>query len=306
MSDADILRKQREKIYQDNLGYKNHILQVNTANTLDKPYEDKEFQEEFEEKDTTYMSKDEKKAYQSAKKQYELRKKEWEKQRKVEEKQEKIRKDRVEKEKHYLEDISSEWKIITQSIENCINDLELKETEYGEDITIGQKLDILNQKYQYQSKLIPEAENRLRTYKNTTVTTAEAQEELNKKIEEATDDWVKQKKVVAEAYNEIKKYEKDQLRTLRDTLANAILEEEEKKVKRMEEAEDNSIKNLEEEKKAMVDSYQAQIDALQKQLKALDDNSADEEEKLRRLKKELSDWRKDDSVNIEINAPYIE
>ena len=306
MSDADILRKQREKIYQDNLGYKNHILQVNTANTLDKPYEDKEFQEEFEEKDTTYMSKDEKKAYQSAKKQYELRKKEWEKQRKEEEKQEKIRKDRVEKEKQYLEDISSEWKINTQSIENCINDLELKETEYGEDITIGQKLDILNQKYQYQSKLIPEAENRLRTYKNTTVTTAEAQEELNKKIEEATDDWVKQKKVVAEAYNEIKKYEKDQLRTLRDTLANAILEEEEKKVKRMEKAEDNSIKNLEEEKKAMIDSYQAQIDALQKQLKALDDNSADEEEKLRRLKKELSDWRKDDSVNIEINAPYIE
>ena len=74
----------------------------------------------------------------------------------------------------------------------------------------------------------------------------------------------------------------------------------------MEEAEDNSIKKLEEEKKAMVDSYQAQIDALQKQLKALDDNSADEEEKLRRLKKELSDWRRDDSVNIEINAPYIE
>ena len=90
------------------------------------------------------------------------------------------------------------------------------------------------------------------------------------------------------------------------SLVDKKMSEEEKKVKRMEKAEDNSIKNLEEEKKAMVDSYQAQIDALQKQLKALDDNSADEEEKLRRLKKELSDWQKDDSVNIEINAPYIE
>lgn len=253
-------------------------LSVNTANTIDKPY--------TPEVDTSNMSESEKKAYDEKKK--------------AQEDEEKALKDRVDKEKQYLDDIGSAWETNSKATQQSIKELELKEDEYGKDITPAQKLDILNQKYQREVDLLPEAERQLNTYKSTTVTTQEAQEELTKKIQESTDNLISQKKAIIDSYNELKEYQQQIVSDTREELVGYYLKQQQDIVddleKKAEKAEEKAEKALEKTKQAKLDSWDAQIKSKQDELDALNDNTQENQTKLSKLKIELENWKKDNST----------
>lgn len=253
-------------------------LDVNRANTLDKPY--------VPEVDTSKMSDTEKKAYEEKKK--------------AEDEEEKRLKDRVDKEKQYLDDIGSAWDSNSKATQQSIKELELKEDEYGKNITVSQKLDILNQKYQREVDLLPEAERQLNTYRNTTVTTQEAQDELSKKIQESTDTLISQKKAIVDSYNELKEYQKQIVSDTREELVRYYLKQQQDIVddleKKAQKAEEKEEKALEKTKQAKLDSWDAQIKSKQAELDSLNDNTQENETKLAKLKTELSLWQKDNST----------
>lgn len=253
-------------------------LDINKADTIDKPY--------TPEVDTSSMSESEKKAYEEKKK--------------AQENEEKRLKDLTDKEKQYLDDIGSAWDSNSKATQQSIKELELKEDEYGKNITVSQKLDILNQKYQKEVDLLPEAERQLNTYKNTSVTTAEAQEELNKKIQEATDTVIEQKKAIIDAYNEMKEYQEQLVSDMREELVGYYLKQQQDKVNDLEEkaqkAEEKAEKALEKQKQAKLDYWDAQIKSKQAELDALNDSSEENENKLKKLQAELALWQKDDST----------
>ena len=166
---------------------------VDTSNTLDSEYKSDYV-------DTSNMSKEEKKAYDVKKK--------------ASEEEEKALKDKISKEKEYLSDIKDKWEKNQNQITDAISNIEIKEEEYGDNITISQKMDLLNGKYSSQLELLGEAKKQLNTYANATVTTAEAQEELETKMQSANETVLKQKKAVAEAYNEMKDYALDAIKEM--------------------------------------------------------------------------------------------
>ena len=253
-------------------------LSVNTANTIDKPY--------TPEVDTSNMSESEKKAYDEKKK--------------AQEDEEKALKDRVDKEKQYLDDIGSAWDSNSKATQQSIKELELKEDEYGKNITVSQKLDILNQKYQREVDLLPEAERQLNTYRNTTVTTQEAQDLLSKKIQESTDTLISQKKAIVDSYNELKEYQKQIVSDTREELVRYYLKQQQDIVddleKKAQKAEEKEEKALEKTKQAKLDSWDAQIKSKQAELDALNDNTQENTTKLQKLQEELALWQKDDST----------
>lgn len=115
---------------------------------------------------------------------------------------------------------------------------------------------------------------------------------VNKEIPEVTNKW-------KDLGKEIKKARMEMLEATREQLAGYILEDLKKEYETLKEKleadEKNDIEKLENEKKAMIDSYEAQIKALQDELDALEDDEADKRKKLKALKKDLADWRRDDS-----------
>lgn len=116
------------------------------------------------------------------------------------------------------------------------------------------------------------------------------------KIPKTTEEWEEQANAIAKVKDEMK----ETLANYRDKIAGYELEELQSKQKKSEEdlenAEKKKKKALEDAKKAKADELDAQIKALQDQIKALDDESADNEKKLAKLKAERNLWLKDDSV----------
>jgi chromosome segregation ATPase len=222
------------------------------------------------------MSEDEKKAYDEKKK--------------AQEDEEKRLKDRTDKEKQYLDDISGYWKQNEQSVTNSMSDIELKEKELGDDPNYVDKINLLNQKYQLQLSLLPEAEKQLNTYKNTTVSTADAQKELNEKIQSSLETVNKQKIAIVDAYNAIKKANEEAKKASEDTinatgekLVEALKQEYEKK-------KTAELKSLKDEYDDDVKDLQDEIDKLQKKLDGLNDESTDNQTKLAKLKAERQLW----------------
>lgn len=179
--------------YYQGIDSNSNSFNIDTSQTLDKPYESTYV-------DTSNMSKEEKKAYQQNKK--------------LSEEEEKSLKDKISKEKQYLDDIADAWNRNENQITNAIDNIDLKEAEYGDNITTSQKIDLLNGKYGFQLELLQEAKKQLNTYQNATVETADAQEELEKKLQSANEEVIKQKKAVVEAYNEMKKYANDAIKDM--------------------------------------------------------------------------------------------
>lgn len=222
---------------------------VNTSNTLDSPY--------IPETDTSKMSDVEKKAYEAKKK--------------AQEEEEKALKDKADKEKQYLGDIGGYWESNSKSVSQSIKNIELQEDELGENATVSQKIDFLNQKYQLQLSLLSDAEKQLNTYKNTTLTTSEGQEELSEKIQDATDTLIEQKKVVVDAYNEMQSSAKDAIEELiekQKELAETTLEEKQ----RIEKA------NLETDKTDAETNHNNIMAQYEEELQALEDKREAEEE----------------------------
>lgn len=240
------IKPKKTDIYQGKLD-NSETLSVDTSNTLDKPY--------VSETDTSNMSDAEKKAYEEKKK--------------AQEDEEKRLKDLATKEKQYLEDISSAWESNSTATQQSLKELELKEDEYGKNITVSEKADLLEQKYQRQLDLLPEAEKQLNTYKNTTVTTQEAQEELAKKIQDANDTLIEQKKAIVDAYNAMKDYEEDQIRSYLETQQKT--QEIELEVKEKKEINDltESIYGISEDD--YNDYIQNQKDAIEEEISNLKD-----------------------------------
>lgn len=116
------------------------------------------------------------------------------------------------------------------------------------------------------------------------------------KIPKTTEEWEEQANAIAKVNDEMK----ETLSNFRDKIAGYELKELQEKQKKadedLESAEKKKKKALEDAKKAKADELDAQIKALQAQIKALDDESADNEKKLAKLKTERNLWLKDDSA----------
>ncbi|HBA03557.1 MAG TPA: hypothetical protein DCW51_06150 [Clostridium sp.] len=270
-------------------------LDVDKADTIDKPY--------TPEVDTSGMSEDEKKAYDEKKK--------------AEEDEEKRLKDKADKEKQYLDDIGSYWDTNSQSIQQSIKEIELKEAELGDNASYTDKMDLLNQKYQRQLDLLPEAEKQLNTYKNTTVTTEEAQKELSEKIKDATETLIDQKKAIADAYKEMKELAEEEIEKL-------IEKEKELKEKQAEssnysfskneykdyiasrkEALENQISDLEDLKDEASDTTAIQEDINQKQSE-LNDLTSENYETVKNTQKTYEDIQEQRKADLQDEIDTIQ
>ena len=198
-----------------------------------------------------------------------------------------------------------------QAIEN-LNDEQRKEAD-----ELKNYLSQYGFYFDENNKLINSQQRLLEIQESVNAMVGNTEEEYNKKKEWV--DWVKELEKNTQSYcdlindkipkctndfkelgNSIKQLQLDTLTSLREELAGNILEDLQEDLKDKKEAlekeEEDSIKALEEEKQAMINSYDAQIKSLRKELDALDDDTEDKKKKLKALKKELSDWNRDDGV----------
>lgn len=123
---------------------------------------------------------------------------------------------------------------------------------------------------------------------------------VNDKIPSVANQWNTVGNEIKKTTEAIKKANEDTYNSFRDELVADYLKEQQDKVDALKEqakkADEDSLKSIEDEKTATISAYDAQIKSLQDKLNALDDESADNEKKLAKLKAERKLWLKDTSV----------
>lgn len=100
--------------------------------------------------------------------------------------------------------------------------------------------------------------------------------------------------------NAIKKANAEAVKTLRDDLVGYYLKQQQDKVDKLKEkstnAEEKAKKNLETQKQNTINEYDSQIKAKQQLLEALNDDTEDNEAKLKGLIQDRDNWLKDNST----------
>jgi chromosome segregation ATPase len=153
---------------------------------------------------------------------------------KAEEDAKKAQEELVKSEKDSITKVTDAWDEAKWRVNSNIKDIETQESELGEDSDDNwtQKMSLLNDKLTQQKSLLNEDSLALIGLEQTSVTTDEAQEELKKKIQSATDEIQSQKKAVADLNNELSK---DYLEQIKKTI-----QKEEEIAKLQKEAKDDA------------------------------------------------------------------
>lgn len=206
--------------------------------------------------------------------------------------------DLLNQKKTALSNINDEQRKEAQEIRNNLSQYSFTFDETGRMINAQTRLaeiqnDINNKSYEASEEGVKAKKEDIEWVKELQKATENYADLANNKIPSVTNQF-------NELGNSIKKIQLDMLTSLREELAGNILKDMQEALNNakdeLEDAEDNSIKILEEEKQAMIDSYDKQIESKRKELEALDDDSEDKQKKLAKLKEQLRLWQNDDSV----------
>jgi chromosome segregation ATPase len=139
-------------------------------------------------------------------------------------------------------------------------------------------------------------------------------EDLSKKVKEydtltedtipkTINDYYELANSIKKVRDEMQKANEEKLGNLRDELAEDYLKDQQDKVddlkKKAEEAKEDAKQALEDEKQSKLDEWDEKIKEKQAELDALNDDSADNETKLKKLQAELALWKKDNSTEAQ-------
>jgi hypothetical protein len=207
-------------------------------------------------------------------------------------KKEKENKELEDSEKQMIKDITDAYNEAKDKIENDIGEIDynLKLLGDTDDSNFVQKVDLTSKKMNEQKQIVSEAETQLNKLKSTTVTTAEAQKELESATLKASKELRDEKLEVANLQEQIDKFNTDELKKMFDNqkeIEEATLESQQKKQTKDLEDLENQQEQLHQSK---MDNYEAELNALEKQ--------HNEEEKSNELQEKKNDLKQKE---IELN-----
>jgi len=202
----------------------------------------------------------------------------------------KAEKELEDSEKKMLSNITDAYKQAKDTISNNIEEIDAKITGLGDidDSNFTQKVSLVNDKIGEQKQIVEKAQEQLDSLKNTTVTTADAQKELESATLSASKELRQESLEVAKLQSEIEKTDIDELKKMYEDQQKIETETLEANQKAQTDKIESIKKAQEDAHNEIMDDYEDELDALDKKSKKLDEDN-DKIDRANELEKEKND-----------------